>query len=391
LSLKKLVLAMLDMCKSAGDWDTLNSTILVISKRRSQSKAAITAMVGEATTYLDQTADRQEQLKLLQTLREVTDGRIYVEGERARLTKRLSDMKEEDGLVQEACDILQEVHVETYGALTRKEKAEFITEQIRLSLKTKDYVRALINSRKVNRKVLEEDGMDDIKLKYYMLMVEYYSREGDTWELCKCYHAIYRTPKVLAEEESWSAALSATVLFRALSKFNNETSDFLHRIQENERERLEQLVPFHELVVALTKDEIIGYPMEHQAIYESHSALKLSTDPAKLFHKRITQHNIRTVAKYYRSIRIQRLAQLLGLDVTKTERALAEMVEEGDLWARIDRPAGIVKFRPAEDLQPDQVLSEWNSDISKLLGLVQETTHLIQKENMLNKMQAEAA
>jgi hypothetical protein len=49
-------------------------------------------------------------------------GKIYVENERARLTHRLAKMKEEEGDLQEAARILQELQVETYGSMERKEK-----------------------------------------------------------------------------------------------------------------------------------------------------------------------------------------------------------------------------------------------------------------------------
>lgn len=39
-------------------------------------------------------------------------------------------IKEDDGDVAGAAEVLQEVHVETYGALTKKEKADFILEQV---------------------------------------------------------------------------------------------------------------------------------------------------------------------------------------------------------------------------------------------------------------------
>lgn len=42
----------------------------------------------------------------------------------------LHQIKEEDGDVAGAAEVLQEVHVETYGALTKKEKADFILEQV---------------------------------------------------------------------------------------------------------------------------------------------------------------------------------------------------------------------------------------------------------------------
>lgn len=66
-------------------------------------------------------------------------------------------MKEAQGDIGAACDVIQDVHVETYGSLTKLEKAEYILEQIRLNLLRKDYVRALIQSRKMNRKIIEEE------------------------------------------------------------------------------------------------------------------------------------------------------------------------------------------------------------------------------------------
>ena len=54
--------------------------------------------------------------------RTVTAGKIYVEVERARLTLKLSAMKEQDGDVNEAANILQELQVETFGSMEKKEK-----------------------------------------------------------------------------------------------------------------------------------------------------------------------------------------------------------------------------------------------------------------------------
>lgn len=47
---------------------------------------------------------------------------IYVEVERARLTHILAQMKESEGEVTEAADILQELQVETYGSMEKREK-----------------------------------------------------------------------------------------------------------------------------------------------------------------------------------------------------------------------------------------------------------------------------
>lgn len=47
---------------------------------------------------------------------------IYVEVERARLTHKLAKMKELDGDINEAANFMQELQVETYGSMDKREK-----------------------------------------------------------------------------------------------------------------------------------------------------------------------------------------------------------------------------------------------------------------------------
>jgi hypothetical protein len=62
----------------------------------------------------------------------VTMGKIYVEIERARLTRTLAARKEKAGDIEGATELLQEVAVETFGAMHKREKIDFIQEQVRL-------------------------------------------------------------------------------------------------------------------------------------------------------------------------------------------------------------------------------------------------------------------
>ena len=82
-------------------------------------------------------------------------------------------------------------------------------------------------------------------------------------------------------------------------------------------------------------------------------------------------------------IRMVRLAQLLGLTPDECEKHLATLVSEGALFAKVDRPAGLVVFAPK--VSAEETLTAWSSDISQLLGLVERTCHLINKENMIHK------
>lgn len=142
---------MVRLCREKNDWEKLNSTLIVINKRRAQGKVAVSAIVEEAMGYIEQTPSLTERVSLIKTLMDVCEGKIYVEAESARLHLMLAFIHEKNGDINEACEVIQDVHVETYGSIPREEKAEYILHQTRLNLLNKDYVRALIQSRKMNR------------------------------------------------------------------------------------------------------------------------------------------------------------------------------------------------------------------------------------------------
>lgn len=60
--------------------------------------------------------------------------------------------------------------VETYGSMTRREKASLILEQMRLCLAKQDFVRTQIIAKKINVKFFEDEKDEEtqvLKLKYY--------------------------------------------------------------------------------------------------------------------------------------------------------------------------------------------------------------------------------
>ena len=201
--------------------------LTTLCTRRSQKTKAVTALVQAALPWIEECPTKEEQLKLVVSLRNITDGKIFLEAERARLTLQLSKMKEEAGDVGAAADILQEVHVETYGALSKREKIEYLLEQMRVTLLNKDYVRSAIVSNKINRKALSEEGMEEHRVRFFSLLTEYHRHEKDSYNLALDYHAIYRA-------NSDTEALKATILFLALSPYHIEQQDMLHRIKTDD-------------------------------------------------------------------------------------------------------------------------------------------------------------
>jgi len=332
----------------------------------------------------------EPKMELMNTLLEVTEGKIYVEKQRARLTLNLARIRESEGKITEATKILQEVQVETFGAMKKKEKTEYILEQMRLCLKKQDFIRTQIISKKINPKVLSDPDMQDLKVVFYEHMVQYHHGDRNHLEIAKCYNHIYETPKIKEDPTQWRKYLQLIVLYIVLAEHNNEQSDFINRVAKDPK--LAQLPQYEKLIKLFLTQEVMSLS-SIEKMYESHlvqlTPFSDKSEAKRLwddFSLRIIEHNIRVISMYYNRITMSRLSQLLSLDAQQTEKHISRLVVSGAVFAKIDRPHGIVVFKKVE--HPSDVLNKWSSDIDNLLKLVENTCHLIHRENMIHKSQS---
>ena len=159
----------------------------------------------------------------------VNDQQIFVEVERARVTRILSNIKRSQGDIAAATDILTELQVETFGSMSRREKTEFILEQVALCIEKGDWTQAAILSRKIStryfarkpkktaeqlekeRKEREEkdkkrdpndpppepeDDVTDLKLRYYEQQIILAKHEDKYLDVCKDYRQVLDTEAV---------------------------------------------------------------------------------------------------------------------------------------------------------------------------------------------------
>lgn len=68
---------------------------------------------------------------------------------------------------------------------------------------------------------------------------------------------------------------------------------------------------------------------------------------------------------------LERLTSLLDLSMKEVEQVLSRLVVDGSVYAKIDRPTGIVSFQSRKSAE--DVMNEWSSDVSKLMGLVEKS------------------
>lgn len=122
ISTGRVLVAIVQLCYKAENWNALNENILVFVKKRSQLKQSIVCMIKESMTFIDRMPNKEQKMRLIDTLRTATEGKIYVENERARISKILAEIKEADGDITSAAKILEEVQVDTFGTMEKKEK-----------------------------------------------------------------------------------------------------------------------------------------------------------------------------------------------------------------------------------------------------------------------------
>ncbi|XP_045771643.1 26S proteasome non-ATPase regulatory subunit 12 [Maniola jurtina] len=379
-STARILVAIVQICYEAKNWSSLNDHIVLLSKRRSQLKQAVVKMVQECCTYVDKTPDKETKIKLIETLRTITEGKIYVEVERARLTHILAKIREEEDNVAEAAKIIQELQVETYGSMDKREKVELILEQMRLCLAIKDYVRTQIISKKINTKFFEDDDTKELKEKFYRLMIAVDQHNGQYLSVCRHFRALGPL--------GGSDALIGSVVFLILAPYDNEQADMTHRL--NEDKDLDKLPEYKQLLGLFINPEIIRWSTLCST-YEKMLRLTPFFNPTDEkgqerwndLKNRVVEHNIRIMSIYYTRITLQRMSELLGLSVTETEEALSQLVVSAVVRAKIDRPAGVVHFRL--NMDSSDRLNEWSRNLNTLMQLVNKTTHLINKEECVHK------
>lgn len=388
-STSRVLVAVVEICFEAGEWNLLNETIVTLTKKRSQIKMAVTKMVQKCCDYVDKTPSKEVKLKLMDTLRAITEGKIYVEVERARLTHKLAMMKEAEGDITEAATILQELQVETFGSMERKEKVEMILEQMRLCLLKKDFVRTQIISKKISTKFFDSEEVDNLKLKFYNLMIDLDSHESSFLSICRHYRAIYDSKTVQNNEDEKKRILKHVVLFIILAPYDNEQSDLLHRIKEDKT--LEDIPQYRDLLQLFVTAELIKWSglcevYEKELRSSATNVFPSNEEGNERWTKlkdRVVEHNIRMMAKYYTRIHLKRMAELLDLSIKESEEFLCQLVVSGTVVARMDRLEGVVNFGTTPE--HSQLLNSWSESLHHLMALVNKTTHLINKEEMVHK------
>lgn len=405
----RLVRSMVKLTFDSKNYDLFGETIKSLCKKRSLIKYSIKCMIRDSCEMVDSISDESIKNQLIEVLRTVTAGKIYVEVERARLTKRVVDKLEKAGKVEEAREMIMELQIETYGSMEVREKVQYLLHQMRLSIQLGDYFRAGVISKKISVKFFaqEDEEIQSMKLEYFNYMIGIGLYEENFLEVCKHYLAIYQDQKIKEDPVKLEEMLKRIVVYILLSSYDNEQSDLMHRI--NEISQIEIVPKYKSLLELFIKQEIIFWKNTIIADYEDmlRSGVLLDNTPwnfifskvfpddsqgtrrFELFHKCVGEHNVRMIAKYYTRISFERMAHLLEFSVEEMETFLCKLIADGVVSSiKIHRPSRVIHLRPKRF--SIDILDEWGSNVRKLTNTLDRISHLILKEEMVHGVRVQS-
>merc|ERR1712032_121889 len=235
----------------------------------------------------------------------------------------------------------------------------------------------------------ESSGLEELKLVYYDHLIAYYKHVGDALEMCRCYQNIYDTPCIKKDASKWPEVLKKVCWYVVLAPSGPMQNTILHNVYEDEN--LAKIQVYEKLLRIFVKTDIVEWiEVETQFGPEMMEQSEIFTQSDKgqenrdIFKRRVVEKNILVVACYYTHLQLTRLADILKIDVEEAEKYLCALVTAGTIKAKIDRPRGVVIF--GTKAKPDEVLSKWSGNISRLLDVLEKSAHLIQKECQTHKV-----
>lgn len=397
ISIGRILVAIVQIHHEHFKYEELNEAIVNFgTKKHLQSEQAVGEMIRESCRISDE-LDEIQRVKLLETLKLVTAGKLYSELERVKICKELSTIRKVDGDLAKAIEALEDLKIDTITSLERKERVKIILQMMELLVETHDYVKCMIISKKINKQYLDsQPELEEQKLKFYQLMI-IIDKSENYIETSRHYQAMLNTQAVQNDAVQRREALTHAIIFCILSTFDNEKSDTMERLSVHKF--IDEIPSFKEFLKEFKTHELINWYELKSKFKSDLSQLQIfdvNTAEGLKFWKNLRtatiEHNIKIFAKYYERAYLSHISEHLDINVDETEKHLCNLIVSKSIKAKIDRPSGIVTFKKSAltCVQPTEshhhrgeMLDEWLDQIEVLMKKIEHTSHLISKEMQL--------
>ena len=401
---KTICKKILSVLQNRNDFPNFLRLFEYLTQRRNQSRESIIAMVKNCLNdILPNLANNKDSSDLLKTIIKVTEGKIFVEYEYSQAIRKMTEIHLMNNEIDEAAKLIQDVQIEAFGSLENKYKVDYILFQMQVLLQKGDYIRTLIVSNKIKKNHLDDEGFELLKIRFFKLMIEYYFHEKKYIDVSKSYKTLYDFVKstnekledieknnkevkpeiienyiTIKKENDLKKLFENYVLFLSICPPELETKNMLNEILLKYKKELYLDDNILYIVEKRLSDDIILIDKILFNKFKEYEIFKKHQDLIDLFKKYWIQHDLSLFEKFFGKIHIERISQMTLVPIEEIEKELADMVVNNYIFAKINRIEKIVNFRKKTDYHDE--LDNYNYDMSNLLGKIEETCHLINKE-----------
>jgi 26S proteasome regulatory subunit N5 len=347
--------------------------------------------------------NQKDSRDLLQTIIKVTEGKIFVEYEYSQAIRKMTEIYIMSNQIDEAAKLIQDVQIEAFGSLENSYKVDYILFQMQVLLEKGDYIRTLIVSNKIKRNHLDDDGFELLKIRFFNLMIQYFSHEKKYLDVSKCYKILYDfvklindklndiekknkevDPKIInnyilvKKENDLQKLFENYVLFLSICPPELETKNMFNELKIKYKKELDIDKNILYIVEERLSDDIILIDNNLFNKFINYDIFTKNQDLIKLFRKYWIQHNLSIFEKFFAKIHLSRIKDMTFVSEDEIENELSDMVVNNYIFAKINRIEKIVNFRQKTDYH--NVLDDFNYDMDNMLKKIEETCHLINKE-----------
>jgi 26S proteasome regulatory subunit N5 len=304
-------------------------------------------------------------LQLLRALlKDVVEGRMYLEQERVLITDAMKQIYLSEGRNRDACGVLYNVHVETFSSLSVEDIVKYQLEQMQSAIKTKDWNKVTILSKRVNRKSLEEIPHLTVPLLKREVFMHLGNKEY--LEAAKAFKAIGDLQggdvgccllSILYAVVGGPSAEGKAIISEGIR--SKECTDFMRELGES---FLSNRI--------ISRGQILSYAEGDDRALEA--ALKANK---VLLGARINEHNLVVLSKYYSRVSVERVSHVLELENSEGVELVSDLIRSGRITGRINQLKEVVEFEGEKSSGED-----WSTGISTALDLVIRATHHISKD-----------
>ena len=172
------------------------------------------------------------------------------------------------------------------------------------------------------------------------------------------------------------------IVFLCLCPPDRDTNNMFIELDTNYKHDLEANKLMNTLVKIKLSDDIVRISNE---FLNEFSMMKCfvqhpTSTHQVIFRKYLIQHNLGIFQKYFSQVKLQRMAEMISIDVNEVEQELADMCIQKLIFAKINRISLTVNFKPKQDASDK--LNDMNFNLHKMLEVIENTCHLIHKENL---------